>query len=376
MAAIATEAAAAEASPAPVAAGSAAVTVQERPVPAANQPYAGRDDVRAFAAAMALERGLDGAWTLSQLNQARYIPQVAKLMMPPPAGSAKDWAAYRARFVEPKRISAGLEFWRSNQKWIDKAQERWGVPGSVIVGIVGVETFYGRVTGNFRVLDALATLSFDFPTGRRDRTPFFRAQLEAFLQSCQRSGIDPTTVLGSYAGAMGLPQFMPSSVTSYAVDFDEDGRIDLSRSHADVIGSVAHYLAAHGWQRDVPAYYSVAAPANPSDRATLLEPDILPTFTPEQMQARGAVLKAQQARMHSGRMALVELQNGTKAAPSYVAGTENFYAVTRYNWSSYYAMAVIDLGDAVAQAHAAAATAVSARKVKLPKQTRIAAQAQ
>ena len=314
-------------------------------------PYGQRDDVLRFADELA-ERNpeLDAAWVREQLAQARYVAAAAQLIMPPPAGTAKNWAAYRARFIERERIAVGAAFWRANLAWLQQAEERWGVPPEIVVGIVGVETFYGRVMGNFRVLDALATLSFDFPTGRRDRSPFFREQLEELLLWCQREGRDPPSVMGSFAGAVGLPQFMPGSINRYAVDFDNDGRIDLIRTDnaADVIGSVAHYLAAFGWQRGLPTHYAVAAPVEVADRARLLVPDILPSFSPAQFAEHGAELPPE-ARAHEGLLALVELQNG-KAAPSYVAGTSNFYAVTRYNWSSYYALAVIELGAAVAKA--------------------------
>jgi membrane-bound lytic murein transglycosylase B len=228
-----------------------------------------------------------------------------------------------------------------------RAQERWGVPPEIVIGIVGVETFYGRILGTHRVLDALATLSFDFPTGRRDRTPFFRSELEAFLVWCAKEGREPSAVRGSYAGAMGWPQFMPSSILKYAVDFDGDGQIDLHNSMADVIGSVAHYMAAFGWQRDLPTHFRVNAPTDTAQRAALLAPDITPSFTAQQFSERGAAL-AEEAYRDTGLLALIELQNGD-AAPSYVAGSKNFYVVTRYNWSAYYAMAVIDLGAAVAQ---------------------------
>jgi membrane-bound lytic murein transglycosylase B len=318
-----------------------------RPVPANNQRYVDRDDVRLFAADLA-ERGIAPlGWTLANLEQARYSAAASKLMMPAPAGSAKDWAAYRARFVEPKRIAAGAEFWRANRAWLQAAQTRWGVPPEIIVGVIGVETYYGRITGSFRVIDVLATLAFDFPTGRRDRTPFFRTQLAEYLAWCHREGRDPQSVLGSYAGAIGLPQFMPGSINAYAVDFDEDGHVDLAKSQADVVGSVGHYFAAHGWQTGMPPYHEVVAPSGVSDRATLLGPDIKPTFTVEQMHQFGATLTQPNGRAHVVPLALVELQNGSAAPPSYVAGTENFYVVTRYNWSSYYAMAVIQLGDAV-----------------------------
>ncbi|MES2957312.1 MAG: lytic murein transglycosylase B [Pseudomonadota bacterium] len=321
-----------------------------RPVDAAAAGYGQRDDVMRFVDEVAAQHPeLDPAWVREQLAQARHVAAATRLIMPPPAGSAKNWAAYRAIFIERSRIAAGVAFWRANQDWLARAEARWGVPPEIVVGIVGVETLYGRIPGTFRTLDVLATLSFDFPTGRSDRSPFFREQLLELLLWCQREGREPGSVTGSFAGAVGLPQFMPGSINRYAVDFDEDGHIELTRSDnaADVIGSVAHYLAAFGWLRGVPTHYPVAPPVAVVDRATLLVPDIVPSFSPAQFVERGAVLPPE-ALAHDGLLALVELQNGS-AAPSYVAGTSNFYAVTRYNWSSYYALAVIELGQAVAR---------------------------
>lgn len=309
------------------------------------QPYGEREDVMRFADAAAARLEAEPAWVRGVLSQARLVPAVAKLIMPPPPGTAKDWAAYRARFVEPRRIAAGLAFWSEHERWLARAEERWGVPPEIVVGIVGVETIYGQHTGGFRVLDALATLSFDFPPGRRDRSEFFRSELEAFLRLARRDGFDPLVPKGSYAGAIGLPQFMPSSILKYAVDFDADGRVDLMGSPADAIGSVANYLAEFGWQRGAPTHFAVAAPVEVRDRALLLVNDILPSVDAAGFAERGATLDAAGAAW-PGKLALIELQNGD-AAPSYVAGTTNFYAITRYNWSSYYAMAVIELGDAV-----------------------------
>jgi membrane-bound lytic murein transglycosylase B len=303
--------------------------------------YAGHAAAMAFVDEVATRRGLDAAWLKRAIGDARRTEAVRRLIMPPPAGTAKNWIAYRARFVNAQRIAAGVAFWRDHEAWLAEAEARWGVPPEIVVAIVGVETFYGRVTGRFRVVDALATLAFDFPPGRRDRSAFFREQLEEFLVWCQREQLDPGVPLGSYAGAIGLPQFMPGSINRFAVDMDGDGHIDLLRQPADVIGSVARYLADHGWQRGMPTHFEVAVPVDTADRAFLLGPDILPSFTAAQMLQRGAELPAP-ARAHAGPLALVELQNGD-AAPSYVAGTANFYAVTRYNWSSYYAMSVIDL---------------------------------
>ena len=311
--------------------------------------YGQREDVMRYAAEVAESQQLDRAWVEAALAQARYQPTVARLIMPPAVGTAKNWSAYRSRFVEQQRIRAGLEFWRANVAWLDAAEAQHGVPPEIIVGIIGVETFYGRMTGGFRVLDALATLSFDFPTGRKDRSAFFRDELAQFLALAQREGLAPTSLMGSYAGAMGLGQFMPSSIRKYAVDFNRDGRIDMAaganNSAADVIGSVANYLASFGWQAGMPTHFGVQPPVDTSARAALLLPDILPSFSAEQLAAHGALL-TEKGRVHSGLLALVELQNGD-AAPSFVAGTQNFYVVTRYNWSSYYALAVIELGQAI-----------------------------
>ncbi len=307
--------------------------------------YAQHPAAQAFMAEVVPRRGLAHAWVERALAGARRRPQVQRLIMPPPAGTAKNWAAYRARFVEPRRIQAGLDFWRANDAALQRAQQTYGVPAALVVAIVGVETFYGRIMGNVRVIDALSTLSFDFPSGRSDRSAFFRSELEEFLVYAQREGLDPLLPKGSFAGAIGLPQFMPGSINRFAVDGDGDGHIDLWANGADVVTSVAHFLARHGWQPGLPTHHGVAVPVDTTARATLLGPDIKPTFSAAQMAALGAELDAG-GRAHTGLLALVELQNGP-AAPSYVAGTENFYALTRYNWSAYYAMAVIDLAAAI-----------------------------
>jgi membrane-bound lytic murein transglycosylase B len=182
--------------------------------------YGASAEVLAFAAEVAERRQLPRDWIVMQLRQARRVETVRKLVMPPPAGTAKNWAAYRARFIEPQRIQAGLAFWRGNEKWLQEAEKRWGVPPEIVVAIVGVESFYGRVTGHFRALDALATLAFSFPPGRKDRSAFFRGELEEFFVLCAREGSDPQAVKGSFAGALGLPQFMPGSLNRYAVDLD------------------------------------------------------------------------------------------------------------------------------------------------------------
>lgn len=314
-------------------------------------PYAGRPDAMAFADDLAARRGLDREWVRQAIGQARLLSQVPRLMLPPPVGTPKNWRVYRSRFIDPVRIRAGVRFWQEHRESLERAEAEYGVPVEIIVGIIGVETIYGQQMGNFRVMDALATLSFDFPNAHpraKERREFFQRELEQFLSLTNRSNIDPFEPRGSYAGAMGLGQFMPSSWVRYAVDFDGDGRIDLFRSPVDAIGSVANYFKGHNWTTGMPTHYPVQFDTARLQLDTLLAPDILPSFSAASMQAKGVVLDADGAR-HMGPMALVELQNGGDA-PTYVAGTENFYAITRYNWSSYYAMAVIELGREVAAA--------------------------
>lgn len=308
------------------------------------------EHTRAWVQDVAMRLQLDPVWVSSTLAQAQRLSTVERLVLPPSSPVAKNWAAYRARFIEPVRIQAGVRFWQTHRTALERAEREYGVPASLIVGIIGVETLYGQNTGNFRILDALATLAFHFPFAHpraAERQAFFRSELEQFLWLTSRSGADPLSIRGSYAGAMGLPQFMPSSWARYAVDFDDDGRVDLFNSPADTIGSVANYFKAFQWRTGMPTHYTVTLSPGHTDMDTLLAPDILPTFSVSNFMAKGAALESA-AQQHNGPLALIELRNGSEP-PSYVAGTENFYAITRYNWSSYYAMAVIELAEAVAQ---------------------------
>ena len=311
--------------------------------------YATRADAMQFADDVAARRDLDPEWVRGAIGLSRYVPTVSRLMQPPTKTFVKNWRVYRSRFIDPIRIEAGVRFWQANQATLDRAEKEYGVPAEIIVGIIGVETIYGRDTGNFRVLDALTTLAFDFPQNHpraKERSEFFKGEVEQFLTLQSRRGGDPFAARGSYAGAMGMPQFMPSSWNKYAIDFDGDGTVDLWNSPADVIGSVANYFKAFNWQPGMPVYYPVSFDNSKLDMNALMAPDILPTFSVTSFTTKGAVLEGP-ALQHQGKLALIELLNGPDAA-QYVAGTDNFYAITRYNWSSYYAMAVIELGREVA----------------------------
>lgn len=303
---------------------------------------------------IASKHGLNRQWVANIIQDSRILEQIPPLMLPPSKGSAKNWQKYRSQFVNDSRIRAGLRFWLRNRKNLERAEQQYGVPAEIIVGILGVETNYGQNMGNTRILDALSTLTFNFPEEHpraRQRQAYFQGELGNFLKLSHDQGLSVTQSRGSYAGAMGIPQFMPGSWQQYAIDFDQDGRIDLLNSEADAIGSVANYFKQHGWINGMPTHYEVEIRPD-AQMPRLLEPDILPTFTPEEFADLGVQLKNAGPDLQD-RLALIELPNGdpekTRMQPDYVAGTQNFYVVTRYNQSSNYAMAVIELGREIAK---------------------------
>lgn len=335
--------------------GASAAQPRPRPQRAAPErrgpPYAEREEAMRFADEVADRRGLDRDWVRAMLGQAQNLAVVARLMQPPPPGQPKNWRVYRSRFIDATRIAAGVRFWQDNRRTLQRAEQEFGVPAEIIVGIIGVETIYGQQMGDFRVLDALATLTFDFPDShprKAERVQYFRGELEHFLAYHAANRTSPLRPRGSYAGAMGMPQFMPSSLVRWGVDYDGDKRVDLTGSADDVIGSIANYFKGYGWHPGMPTHYPVRFDPQKLDLDALLAPDILPTFGVASFLAKGAVLEGP-ALEHKGPLALIELQNGADP-PTYVAGTENFYVITRYNWSSYYAMAVIELGREVKEA--------------------------
>jgi len=293
------------------------------------------------------QHGFERETLKTQFSKVHYLDNVVKLINPPPPTKLKNWTVYRERFIEPTRLRAGVAFWKKYEVPLKRAETEFGVPAEIIVGILGVETMYGKMTGNVRVVDALATLAFAYPptANREARMQYFRSELKQVFLLARENDMDPLSFYGSFAGAIGLPQFMPGSIRRFAVDFDGDGKIDLMNSPVDAIGSVANYFKAFGWKTGLPTHHAIQLQASEQDMDILLAPDILPSFSLETLQAKGVQLP-ESAQQHPGPYALVELQNGD-APNSYVAGTDNFYVVTRYNWSSYYAMAVIGLGQAV-----------------------------
>ena len=295
--------------------------------------FAQREDVREFIEEMRKKHGFDSSRLARLFSQAQPQPKALKAIMPPADPSVRSWQAYRGRFIEPSRIEGGLRFWEANSQTLDAAQSIYGVPGEIIVAIIGIETIYGRNAGKFPAFATLATLAFDYPP----RAELFRSELEALLLLARDSRRNPLTYMGSYAGALGIPQFLPSSIRNWGVDFDGDGQVDLAASTIDAIGSVANFLASHGWETGSP----IAAPANVAGEgfAELINAGILPRFLPEEMTAYGVSPAADAPQLPC---ALIDL--GTPSGTTeYWLGYRNFYVITRYNRSSFYAMAVYAL---------------------------------
>ena len=314
--------------------------------------YAQRADVADYLDGLAANEGFDRDALRRQFADVRYSATAARLMMPSSTGVRRDWNVYRARFVEPVRLAAGYRFWEDHVALLERAEREFGVPAEIIVGILGVETVYGRNTGSFRVIDTLTTLAFDYPNKERDRSSFFREQLTEALRIGRDGGTDLSVLRGSYAGAIGMPQFMPGSIRQYAIDYDGDGRIDVVDSVADVVGSVASYLARHGWVRDrptvLPLIGSGAVDAGQGARIeAMVAAGSVPTLSYADLVAAGLSTPAAVVEP----LALIDLPSGTDASGrprvTYLAGTANFDAITRYNRSYFYAFSVVELGSTI-----------------------------
>jgi membrane-bound lytic murein transglycosylase B len=312
---------------------------QVQPAAAANY-FGDRPEVRAFAHEMAERHHMPEARILRLMRKAVVQPSVLRAIAPPTDPQRRSWADYRALFVNNTRIDGGLEFWERHRAALARARAEFGVPEEIVVAIIGIETVYGRNAGNYRVLDALATLAFDYPP----RADFFRDELEQFLLLTQELGIDPLSVKGSYAGAIGIPQFMPGSARKFALDYDGDGRVDIAGDADDAIGSVANFLSRHGWSRGLALDWPASVAGNAVQ--ALLDAGVKPQFTLQQLAAQGATPAAAAESVSvppaQAMLALVDLPS-REAATEYRLVSDNFYAVTRYNRSSFYAAAAADL---------------------------------
>jgi len=301
-------------------------------------PYAERPEVERFVLDLVARHAFDADELRQVFARARREEAVLDAMRAQPR-QADSWEAYRALFVNDRHVRAGLEFWRAHRASLARARAAYGVPEEIVIAIIGIETFYGRNTGRWRVIDALVTLAFDYPP----RAPFFRGELENYLLFVRDMDLDVFSVKGSYAGAIGIPQFMPGSYLRYAVDFDGDGATDLRGNAADAIGSVANFLRRHGWQPGAPVQLRVRDPGNGHEAFVSTDP--LPRFTLQELANAGVKLRS--ARLPADtRAVLLRLLTPERPA-EYRLGLQNFYVLTRYNRSLFYALSVSDLADAL-----------------------------
>jgi membrane-bound lytic murein transglycosylase B len=297
-----------------------------------------RADVKSFIDEVSAKDSLS-KWKLRKLLKgAKSQPAIIEAMNRP-AEKARPWFEYRPIFLTEKRIQEGADFWIAHRQELDRASVKSGVAPEYLAAIVGVETFYGRLTGSYRVLDALATLAFDYPA----RAKFFRDELEQFILLSRERGLDPKVVKGSYAGAMGAPQFMPSNYRRYAVDANADGRIDLWNNWADVCASVGNYLKEHGWNAGEPVLSDAAVDEDKS--AELDGHKLALSDTVESLKAKGVNFDSSLPPEAPALLIAADESDGVH----WRVGYNNFYVITRYNHSALYAMAVYELASAMKQ---------------------------
>ena len=298
-----------------------------------------RPEVVAFVDEMVSEHGFDRDSLTAMLAKAQVRQSIIRKISTP-AERELTWGEYRKIFMTKERIAAGTTFWLENRDMLDRIHRETGVPVEMIVGIIGVETYFGRITGRDRVIDALVTLAFDYPK----RAKFFRKELIAFLILSREEDLDPMQPLGSYAGAMGRPQFMPSSFRAYAVDATGDGKRDIWNNWADVAGSVANYFVEHGWRpgEEVVTQATLGqgwAGPRPEPRNTLQASE-----TVETLSGKGVMFATDLCHDSKAQLLAYEGDDGTE----YWVGFHNFFVITRYNRSVMYALAVHQLGQAIA----------------------------
>ena len=321
-----------------------------KPQAAPASGYERRDDVREFIDELAREHDFSRATLRRWFSDVRYQSKIVEAMQRPLLEPPK-WYEYAPQFLSPARIEDGVAFWRAHEAALARADKEFGVPPEIIVAIIGVETFYGRNTGNYRIIDALSTLAFDYPR----RATYFRGELREFLLLSRSEGFSPLTPKGSFAGALGVPQFMPGSVRRYAVDFDGDNHIDLWRSDDDAIGSVANYLARHDWLRGQPVWSRATVAASQRDTAlSKLDGGISERRPLAAWNVDGVAserLPDPMAPEPVGLLALEEAPDANGESMSLWIAFPNFYVITRYNKSRLYAAAVTSLAESIRAAH-------------------------
>jgi len=297
-----------------------------------------RPEVRVFIGEMVERHGFERAELVRIFSKAQFQPAIIRAISQPV--TARPWYEYRPLFVNERRTVGGVTFWNNHAEKLEQARKEYGLPEEIVTAVIGVETIYGTQTGKYRVLDALVTLAFDYPR----RSEFFRDELEQYLLLMREQGADVLKLRGSYAGAIGIPQFMPSSYRRYAIDFDGDTRKELLQSPADSIGSVANYLKMFGWEQGQPV--AVRAQISSERYQEALAAGIKPSLTLSQMKQFGVTPLVGLADLVGERMAALFVLEG-KDGPEYWLGFNNFYVITRYNRSTYYAMSVLQLAEEV-----------------------------
>ncbi|MDG9784250.1 lytic murein transglycosylase B [Metapseudomonas otitidis] len=307
--------------------------------PASAGDYDGSPQVAEFVAEMTRDYGFAGEQLVALFREVQRKQAILDAISRP-AERVKPWKEYRPIFITDARIQKGVAFWNQHAEALARAEQEYGVPAQVIVAIIGVETFYGGNTGSYRVMDALSTLGFDYPP----RADFFRKQLKEFLLLAREEQIDPLSVKGSYAGAMGLPQFMPSSFRAYAVDFDGDGHIDIWGNPVDAIGSVASYFKRHGWVAGAPVVSRAQVRGEQADQG--LSEGLEPTKSVGELRALGWA----SGDALRDDLAVTAFKLDGADGLEYWMGLPNFYVITRYNRSAMYAMAVHQLSESLVKA--------------------------